>query len=556
MKMTKIQIGILLAAMLLLPETISAQEQQDGSVENEQTLPLWNIKTNLLYDATATVNLGLEFRLGERFSFDLPFNYNAWTFSENRKWKHILVQPELRWWTRETFRGHFFGLHGHYAFYNVGHLPHGPFSQHMNTHRYEGWLAGAGLSYGYRWNFNHRWALEATVGAGYAYMSHDKFECGRCGERLGSANRHYFGPTRAGITLIFGIGGKQASKSKPAPVYVPAPVVVIPEPAVPYEPSLHASFVAPEAEAVKARSLSGKAYLDFAVGRSEIVPGFRNNASELQKIHTLMESVKSDPDAILTHITITGYASPEGTSPDNQVLSERRAQALKGHIASIHGLREDMFRVWGAGEDWATLDTLVAASGLSEKYRVLEIIRTTDSFDGRDGKLMALAGGNTYRQMKETMFPQLRRSDYSIGYTVLPFTAERGKEVFRSRPDNLSLNEMFLIANTYEPGSGAFNEVFETAARLYPSDNVACINAAASALERKDTVSAARYLDRVKEHTPDYWNNMGLLAWLQGDKTKAAEYFAKGGIQGNGNAVELQKHIESTKEKVNDIIVE
>ncbi|MDR2911002.1 MAG: DUF3575 domain-containing protein [Bacteroidales bacterium] len=530
--------------MLLLPETISSQEQHYGSAGNEQTLPLWNIKTNLLYDATATFNLGLEFRIGERLSFDLPFNYNAWTFSENRKWKHILVQPELRWWTRETFRGHFFGLHGHYARYNVGGLPE-PFSPYMQEHRFEGWLAGAGFSYGYRWNFNHIWALEATVGAGYAYLNYDEFNCGRCGELTGVKSKHYFGPTRAGISLIYGIGGKQASKPEPAPVYVPAPAVVIPEPVVPYEPLLHASFVTPEAEAVKARSVSGKAYLDFAVGRSEIVPGFRNNNAELHKIRELMESVKSDPDVTITGITITGYASPEGSSLSNQMLSERRAQALKDHISSIYGFRADILRVWGGGEDWATLDTLVAGSSLSDKYRVLDIIRSYVDLDAREQQLKGLSGGVTYGQIKETFYPQLRRSDYSIGYTVLPFTVERGKEVFRSRPGNLSLNEMFLIANTYEPGSDSFNELFETAARLYPSDNVANINAAASALSRSDALSAARYLDMVNEYTSSYWNNMGILAWLRGDKAKAAEYFSRGGAQGAGNAIELDKHLNS-----------
>jgi outer membrane protein OmpA-like peptidoglycan-associated protein len=543
--------------MCLLPVMFSAQTQAiAGTADVEQkedslVLPNWNIKTNLLYDATATLNLGVEFRLGDNLSLDVPFNYNAWTFSNDRKWKHILVQPELRWWKKETFRGHFFGLHGHYAVYNVGHLPHGPFSEHMNTHRYEGWLAGAGVSYGYRWNFDHRWALEATVGVGYAYMDQDKFRCGRCGELLAGSQRHYFGPTKAGISLIFGIGGKRVQKPKPEPVPFVAPVVPKPEPIVIYEPTLHASFVAPEAEAVKARNIYGKAYLDFAVGRSEILPTFRNNAAELQRIHQQMDSVKNDSDATLTGITITGYASPEGTSASNQALSERRAQALRGHIAGIHGLRESMFSVWGGGEDWSTLDSLIERSNISDKYGILEIIRGTDSFDARDGKLIALSGGSTYRQMKDMMYPQLRRSDYSISYTVIPFTLERGKEVFRSRPSNLSLNEMFLIANTYEPGSDAFNELFEAAARLYPSDNVANINAAASALNRKDTVSAARYLNRVTEQTTDYWNNMGLLAWLQGDKVKAAEYFAKGGTQGNGNGVELQKHIESTETKKN-----
>ncbi len=547
--MMKLHTKILLSALLLLSAAGNAQAQESKIAE----LPGWNIKTNLLWDATATLNLGVEFRTGGRTSIDVPFNYNGLTFAGNRKWKHFLVQPELRLWTKETFRGHFFGLHGHYATYNFCNLPE-PFSPYMQAHRFEGRLAGAGISYGYRWNFNHRWALEATVGAGYAYLSYDRFDCGVCDEKIDSGTGHYFGPTRAGVTLIFGIGGKRALKPDPGSVYIAstAPVVVQkavapePEQVIPYEPAFGVSFVTPEAEAVKARHVSGTARLDFAAGRSEIVAAFRNNAAELRNIHATIESVKNNPDVTITGITITGYSSPEGTWADNKTLSERRAQSLKNHIASVHRLRADIFRVRGEGEDWAGLDSLIARSEMSDKYRMLEIIRGTDIFNGRESKLMALSGGNPYRRMKRELFPRLRRSDYSIEYTVAPFSVEKGREVFRSRPGNLSLNEMFLVANTYEPGSDDFNEVFETAARIYPDSDTANINAAAVALNRRDTVSAARYLSRVGERTAAYWNNMGLLAWLQGDMAKAVECFAKGGAPGQANAEGIYRHTRST----------
>ena len=187
-----------------LTSTISSRYDQPATQtgRDEKILPLWGIKTNLLYDATTSMNLGFEFRTGDNTSFDLPFSFNPWTFSNNKKWKHILVQPEFRLWTKETFNGHFFGLHGHYAFYNVGRLDHPPFTEYMNSHRFEGWLAGGGISYGYRWNFNHRWGMEATIGAGYAHLSYDKFSCGDCDKLTGHEKKNYFGPTKAGLSQI------------------------------------------------------------------------------------------------------------------------------------------------------------------------------------------------------------------------------------------------------------------------------------------------------------------------------------------------------------------
>lgn len=521
----------LFAVLLVLSAVVAVQAQTPNE---DRPLPLWGIKTNLLYDATATFNLGVEFRTGEKTSLDLPVSYNPWTFKNNRKWKHVLVQPELRWWMHETFAGHFFGVHGHYAFYNVGNLP-GPFSAYMKNHRLEGWLAGAGLSYGYRWNFrNPRLALEATVGVGYAYQEYDRYNCIRCGDLLGSNTKHYFGPTKAGLNLIVALG-------KPVPVQQ----VFVPAPHPPYEPAFAVSFILPQAEEVKARTESGSAFLDFAVGRSEIVPNFRDNAAELKKICETIELVKNDPNATVTGVTITGYASPEGNYDSNLELSARRAEALSHYIGANYSLPNNVFGVWSVGEDWAGLDSLVSISSLSEKEQLLEIIRSGGDADAREQRLRAVAKGAPYRKMFSDMYPRLRRSDYVIHYTVIPFTIEQGKEVIQTRPGNLSLNEIFLIANTYEPGSQSFNRLFETAVQVFPESDVANVNAAASALGRKDAASAARYLSKVRTYTPEYWNNVGVLAWLQGDKAKAADAFTRAGTHGTANTVELERHLRS-----------
>ena len=158
------------------------------------------LKNNLLMDGMASVNLGAEFATGARTSVEVPASLNLWSFSDSKKFKHFAVQPEFRWWVCQPFTGHFFGAHAHYASYNVGGL--GPFKA-IRNYRYEGWLAGAGVSYGYDWILGPRWSLEATVGVGYAYMSMDKFPCGRCRLPVAHKRVHYFGPTRISVSVIF-----------------------------------------------------------------------------------------------------------------------------------------------------------------------------------------------------------------------------------------------------------------------------------------------------------------------------------------------------------------
>ena len=159
-----------------------------------------SLKTNMLYDATTTINLGVEFPLSSYLSLELPVNYNPWTFNDNSKLKHFLVQPEFRYWPCTPFSGHFFGVHAHYAAYNIGGL------WPARHNRYEGWLAGAGLSYGYQFAFSDHLGLELEVGAGYAYLDYDMFPCERCGEKIGSGTRNYWGPTRLAASLVYSFG--------------------------------------------------------------------------------------------------------------------------------------------------------------------------------------------------------------------------------------------------------------------------------------------------------------------------------------------------------------
>lgn len=162
------------------------------------------VKTNLLYDATATVNLGAEIGLSPKWTLDLSANYNGWTFNENRKWKHWLAQPEARYWLCERFNGHFVGAHLLGGQYNVGgiKLPFGLY-KNLEDYRYEGWYAGVGLVYGYQWLLGKRWSIEAALGLGYIRAHYDQYDCPHCGEWRGSGNKNYLGVTKAAVSLIY-----------------------------------------------------------------------------------------------------------------------------------------------------------------------------------------------------------------------------------------------------------------------------------------------------------------------------------------------------------------
>ena len=163
------------------------------------------LKTNALYWATTTPNLGLEVGLGKRTTIDIMGGYNPFTLNKelNRKVKHWSVMPEFRYWFCERFQGHHLGLHTGYMFYNVGaiRIPFQPAETKLN--RYQGWATGVGLSYGYTWILGKRLNLEASIGVGYAYTKFDVYECKNCGDYIGPGEKHYVGPTKVALNLIY-----------------------------------------------------------------------------------------------------------------------------------------------------------------------------------------------------------------------------------------------------------------------------------------------------------------------------------------------------------------
>lgn len=167
------------------------------------------IKTNVLYDLTATVNAGIEVGLAPRWTIDLSGNFNAWNLSEEKRWKHYLVQPEARYWFCDRFMGHFLGIHAHGGQYNVGGLKNnisflGTDLSKLTDNRYQGWFAGGGIAYGYAFVLGRHWNLELELGVGYAYSKYDSFECAGCGRKVETGlTHHYVGPTKLALNLVY-----------------------------------------------------------------------------------------------------------------------------------------------------------------------------------------------------------------------------------------------------------------------------------------------------------------------------------------------------------------
>lgn len=166
------------------------------------------VKTNVLAEASATLNLGVEIGVAPKWTVDISGSYNAWSKNESVKWKHLLIQPEARYWFCDRFSRHFVGAHLIGGAFNLGRVRNdiqilGTDFSVLNNLRYQGYAYGGGVAYGFAFMLSKGINLELEAGFGYAYLDYDIFKCSGCQRKINEGSHHYVGPTKAAVNLVF-----------------------------------------------------------------------------------------------------------------------------------------------------------------------------------------------------------------------------------------------------------------------------------------------------------------------------------------------------------------
>lgn len=303
-------------------------------------------------------------------------------------------------------------------------------------------------------------------------------------------------------------------------------------------------YVRPQAETEKMRELVGKAYIDFPVNRTELYPEYRKNPVELAKIIATIDSVRNDKDVTVKRITIKGWASPESPWENNTRLAKGRTATLKQYVQNLYHFPEGFIQTDYYPEDWFGLRDFVEKSGLEHRKEILALIDdTTIEPDPKEARIKSLYPAE-YKFLLREVYPGLRHSDYTIEYTIRTFTdVNEIREIMATAPQKLSLDEMFFLAQSYESGSEEYNNVFETAVRMYPTDEVANLNAANAAMIRNDVLTAEKYLSKAGNSVEATYAR-GVLAALKGDYAEAVRQFS----QVEGKVPEAAEALNTLKE--------
>lgn len=517
------KLNLLTVVSILLLAVVSVQKV------NAQKFTLSN---NLLYDATLTPNLRMGLRLSEQWSLGLTAGYRPWPTDDNesKKWKHLLLSPDVRYWTDSVNVHHFFGFNLIYSHYNVAEVKF-PFGlwKSVRDERRQGDLAAVGAYYGYSWPLGRFWNLEAHIGAAIGYTSFDRYECGHCGKKLGNEKKVFFLP-QAGVSIVYNIPGR------PRKVEQPAVLPVVEEPVTdavavqPFVPALspvpeykgragqlekdnavvaHISGYRPYDRTRILRKEKDALFVHFDLGQSLLRTDYRENGSTLDRIVEITRQIMDDSTSSVKKIQIIGLASIEGRTATNERLAQNRALALQHYIQQKVSVPDSIFDTVGGGQAWAEFrDQLndIVKDDPEDRIglrKVIEIIDQEQNSNVRERRIKQLDKGRIWTYLEKHVLKDQRNSGYiRIYYDYVP-----------------------------DKAAATINEANE----LLTTD---CGDCHREALRLLLTV---RNDERAQ-------NALGVAYWLCGQRDEALECFRRAVANGNADAQENLRHLEATQQ--------
>lgn len=189
-------------------ESVQAAESDPVAPSRGRFPYMFALRTNLLYDALLLPTLGVEWRITERVGVKLDGSLSRWGGSTGKVQKIWMLSPEVRWYLLRD-RRFYLGASGNYGEYNLYGYPLGNLMG--DDTGYQGKLWNAGVSVGYQLRLCRHFFVDFNLGLGYTRSEYDSFTV-TDGVRVSKErdrSKNFWGPTQAGISLLWTIGAKK-----------------------------------------------------------------------------------------------------------------------------------------------------------------------------------------------------------------------------------------------------------------------------------------------------------------------------------------------------------
>ncbi len=184
-------------SLILSAASVTLRAQESRPAEKGGAVPMaLSLRANLLRWATLTPDLGLEWRIDDNWGLLLNGCYTSWTWNhKNGRYAIWETAPEVRLYPGESGRGY------------VGVMfKAGKFNDKFSEIGKQGRIIGGGLTGGWLLPLNKSLSIDFSLGLGYIRADYEKYMViNEVRVRRGRDGRNWWGPTSAGVTLVWTI---------------------------------------------------------------------------------------------------------------------------------------------------------------------------------------------------------------------------------------------------------------------------------------------------------------------------------------------------------------
>ena len=244
-------------------------------------------------------------------------------------------------------------------------------------------------------------------------------------------------------------------------------------------------------------------------------------SDSLKAFHKQVVAVAGDTKNYkLNNIEISAYASPDGGVELNTTLAENRQNNTEKYMNQQlkKGKIETEVDAKYTAQDWDGFQELVSKSNIQDKDLILRVLSMYSDPEQRETEIKNIS--SVYKTLADEILPQLRRARLTANYDVIGRSDEEINAAFDTDAKVLS-NDELLYAATLTNDNARKEAIYKKTVELYPNDYRA-------------------------------YNNLGMMAYANGDFTTAENYFKQAASK-NANAAEVNTNlglIELTKGNV------
>lgn len=225
-------------------------------------------------------------------------------------------------------------------------------------------------------------------------------------------------------------------------------------------------------------------------------------------------------------VEIQAYASPDGGVKLNTGLSEKREKNTSNYLAKEFKKMDIKTPVDAhyTAQDWDGFQELVSKSNIQDKDLVLRVLSMYQDPEQREKEIKNISA--VFSKLADEILPQLRRSRLTANVEIIGKSDEEISNLAKEDPSKLSVEES-LYAATLTNNDAEKTAIYNKAAELYPNDYRTWNNAGMMAFRNGDLSKAEELLNKANsiQNNPEANMNLGLIALTKGDQAKAQQLF-------------------------------